>query len=259
MVFSLAHGRGAGNLVSEGGPVPQSGWAPAAVVHGCEDEPGPRSWSVAAAAGEEDRVGWWTERVVPRLADQARSPTVQKARRHACAGLSGDVIEIGFGTGLNVEHYPSAVRGVWAVEPSDVAWKIAEPRIAASGVPIQRAGLDGQRLDLPDARFDAALSTLTMCTIPDLDAALAETRRVLRPGGTLHFVEHGRSPDARVAGWQDRLQPVYGPIFGGCHLNRPIADYLGRSGLEVEELREFYVQWPKSFAYAFLGRARKSE
>lgn len=202
-------------------------------------------------------MGWWTEHVLPRVVDQVRSPAVTRARQRACAGLSGDVIEIGFGTGLNVAHYPDAVRGVWAVEPSDVSWRIAQPRIAASGVPIHRAGLDAQRLNMPDARFDTALSTLTMCTIPDLDAALAEVRRVLRPGGTLHFIEHGRSPDARVAVWQDRLQPLQGRIFGGCHIDRPIADYLMRSGLEIEELEEFYAQAPKSFAYTFLGRARR--
>jgi ubiquinone/menaquinone biosynthesis C-methylase UbiE len=203
-------------------------------------------------------MGWWQEHVVPRLVDKSRSPAVRDLRIRVCAGLSGDVIEIGFGSGLNVALYPSAVRGVWAVEPSDVAWKMARTRIAASGVPIQRAGLDGQHLTMPDARYDTALSTFTMCTIPDLDAALAEIRRALRPGGTLHFIEHGRSPEARVASWQDRLQPLNSRLAGGCHLNRPIADHLRRSGLEIEELETFYVEGPKPFTYAFLGRARNT-
>ena len=201
-------------------------------------------------------MGWWHEQVVPRLVDRNRSAAVDRLRARVCAGLSGDVVEIGFGSGLNVAHYPSAVTGVWAIEPSAVAWGLARPRIPASRVPILRAGLDGQHLDLPTARYDSALSTLTMCTIPDLDAALAQLRRVLRPGGTLHFLEHGRAPEARIARWQDRLQPRNGRLAGGCHLDRPIADLLRRSGLEIEELETFYLGRPAPFTYAFLGRAR---
>jgi ubiquinone/menaquinone biosynthesis C-methylase UbiE len=203
-------------------------------------------------------MGWWTEHVVPRLADKSRSQEVTDLRIRACAGLFGDVVEIGFGSGLNVAHYPSAVRGVWAVEPSDVAWKLAQPRISASNVRIERAGLDGQHLPMPDASFDAALSTLTMCTIPDLDAALAEIRRVLRPGRVLHFLEHGRSPDARVARWQDTLQPLNGLVAGGCHINRPVADHLRRSGLHIEEMETFTLQGSTALIHAFLGQARNS-
>jgi ubiquinone/menaquinone biosynthesis C-methylase UbiE len=203
-------------------------------------------------------MGWWQEHVVPRLVDKGRSPAVSNLRVRVCADLSGDVIEIGFGSGLNVAHYPSAVRSVSAVEPSEVAWKMARPRIAASGMSIQREGLDAQHLTTPDGRYDTALSTLTMCTIPDLDTALAEIRRVLRPGGTLHFIEHGRSPEARIARWQDRLQPLNGRLAGGCHINRPIGDHLMRSGLEIEELETFYIQKPTPFTYAFLGRARNT-
>lgn len=201
-------------------------------------------------------MGWWTDQVVPRLVDKSRSQTIRNARVRVCAGLSGDVVELGFGTGLNVSHYPAAVRGVWAIEPSDVAWRIAQPRIAGSGVPIHRAGLDGQRLPLPDARFDTALSTLTMCTIPDLDAALAEICRVLRPGGTLHFVEHGRSPDIRVARWQDRLQPLHGRVAGGCRINRSIVDFLERSDLEIKDIQTVNGQGPASMGYAVIGWAR---
>ena len=178
-------------------------------------------------------------------------------RQRACAGLTGDVVEIGFGSGLNVPHYPPEVTAVWAIEPSDVAWRKAQARIAARDVDVRRAGLDGQALDLPAERFDSALSTFTMCTIPDLDDALAELRRVLRPGAALHFVEHGRSPDADVARWQDRLQPIHGRIAGGCHLDRPIGDHLERSGLQIETLDTFYEKGPKPFGYISLGSARK--
>lgn len=202
-------------------------------------------------------MGWWGEHVVPRVADKALGTAeVRKLRRRACSALSDDVIEVGFGSGHNVGHYPGEVAGVWAVEPSDVAWSIAQRRRGSSSVPVLRAGLDGQCLALPDDRFDSALSTFTLCTIVDVDAALAEIRRVLRPGASFHFLEHGRSPDSSVARWQDRLTPVQRRVSGGCHLNRDIGDVVARSGLVVDELETFYTTGPRPFAYVFLGRAR---
>ena len=204
-------------------------------------------------------MGWWLEQVVPRVANKCLDvPEVRELRPRVCEGLAGDVAEIGFGSGLNVPYYPPDVAGIWAVEPSDVAWRMAQPRMADSRVPVERAGLDGQAMDLPDERFDAVLSTFTLCTIPDVDAALAEVSRVLRPGGTFHFLEHGRSPEPTIARWQDRIQPVYGPVAGGCHINRPIADIVERSGLAVEQLDSFYAKGAKAFAYAFRGLARKT-
>nr|CAA9327615.1 MAG: hypothetical protein AVDCRST_MAG46-1235 [uncultured Nocardioidaceae bacterium] len=204
-------------------------------------------------------MGWWQDQVVPRVVhrclDVAR---VRELRPPVCEGLAGDVAEIGFGSGLNIPCYPAAVAGVWAVEPSDVAWRMAEPRLAQSPVPVERAGLDGQAMDLPDDRFDAVLSTFTLCTIPDAGAALSEVARVLRPGGTFHFLEHGRSPEPTVARWQDRVQPVYGPLAGGCHIDRPVADLVHRSGLAVERIDRFYANGPKPFAYIFRGQARKA-
>jgi len=131
---------------------------------------------------------------------------------------------------------------VAAVEPADTAWKLARKRLAASPVPVERAGLDGQSLPFADDTFDAALSTWTMCKIPDVEAALRELRRVLKPGGTLHFVEHGLAPDERVQTWQHRLEPVQKRLFGGCHLTRPVADVIARAGFEITELDVFYEQ-----------------
>ncbi len=204
-------------------------------------------------------MGWWTDHVVPRIVDKAlNTKEIPPLRDRVCDGLSGDVVEVGFGSGLNVAHYPPAVRSVSAVEPSDVAWRIAVPRIETAGTRVVRAGLDGQKLDLPTAGFDAALSTFTMCTIPELDVALHEILRVLKPGGVLHFVEHGRSPDASVARWQDRLQPIQFRVAGGCHLNRPIAEHVSGSGLELEDLETFYEKGPKPLSYIYLGRAVKA-
>ncbi len=184
---------------------------------------------------------WWCERVVPRLVDVAlRSPAATKARQRACAGLAGEVLEIGFGSGLNVEHYPDAVDRVLAVEPADLGWRLAEPRVAASQVPVDRVGLDGQAIPLPDASVDAALSTWTLCTIPDPVAALREVARVLRPGGTLHLVEHGLAPDDGVARWQHRLQPLQYRLAGGCHLDRPIDRLLAQAGFGTAGVQQSY-------------------
>ena len=204
-------------------------------------------------------MGWWTDHVVPRVVDRSLSTAeVQPLRAETCAGLVGRVLEVGFGSGLNVAHYPETVTEVRAVEPNDVGWRLAAPRIGAGRVPVVRSGLDGQRLTEPDGSVDAVLSTFTMCTIPDLRPALAEMARVLRPGGALHFAEHGRSPDVAVARWQDRLQPFYGPTAGGCHLGRPIAEELRRAGFAIDELSTSYLPGPalsRPFAYTYVGRA----
>jgi ubiquinone/menaquinone biosynthesis C-methylase UbiE len=203
-------------------------------------------------------MAWWTDRVLPRVIDRVcATGELQKLRATTCASLHGDVVEIGFGSGLNIPHYPTAVSRVSAIEPADAAWRLSERRRGASRVDVDRSGLDGQRLDLPDASHDCALSTFTMCTIPDLDAALAELRRVLRPGGTLHFLEHGRAADDRVARWQERITPVHRHLAGGCHLDRPIPQRIRSAGFEIVELDQFYGQGPKVTSYLSLGRARR--
>lgn len=201
-------------------------------------------------------MGWWTDRVLPRLVDKAcAAGQLPRLRADVCAGLRGEVLEIGFGSGLNVPHYPAAVSNVTAIEPSDVAWRLAEPRIEASSVAVRRAGLDGQRLDLPDASCDSAVSSFTMCTIPDLPAALAEIRRVLKPGGTLHFLEHGRAEDPKVLRWQRGVTPLHRRVAGGCHLDRPIPSLIEGAGFELKECDEFYGEGPKITSYLFMGWA----
>ena len=201
-------------------------------------------------------MGFWGERILPRLVDKALSTEeINGRRRLACQGLEGRVLEIGFGSGLNLGHYPRAVTEVLAVEPSDVAWRLAQPRVERLRKPVRRAGLDGERLELADGSVDSALSTYTLCTIPDVHAALLEVRRVLRPGGPLHFVEHGRAPDPSVQRWQRRIQPLHSRLAGGCRLDRPIDRLIVDAGFILADLDREYGSGPRPFSYIYRGRA----
>ncbi|MFJ6750597.1 class I SAM-dependent methyltransferase [Streptomyces sp. NPDC091266] len=205
-------------------------------------------------------MGFYSEQVVPRLINVVCGlKTNEPLRRRVCAGLSGDVIEIGFGSGHNVPFYPSTVRSVTAIEPSDLGWKLAGERVRDARVPVRRAGLDGRSLPFEDGSFDAALSTWTLCTIPDAVTALREIRRVLTPAGILHFVEHGLAPedDEHVRRLQRRLEPLQKRLLGGCHLTRQIVEMLTTAGFTVTELDVFYEEGaPKCEGAASLGLAR---
>lgn len=187
----------------------------------------------------------WTDHVLPRLLDVSLSgATVEHYRAMACAGLSGRVVELGFGSGANLAHLPAAVTEVLAVEPADVAWRSARQRISGRAGAVTRIGRDAAVIDLPDRSVDAVLSTWTLCTIPDVEQALREVCRVLRPGGRLHLVEHGLAPQPEVARWQRRLEPLQERLAGGCHLDRRIPDLLVAAGLDTSGLEQHYaVSW----------------
>jgi SAM-dependent methyltransferase len=202
-------------------------------------------------------MGFYERRIVPRVLNGAcGSKPLRPLRERVCADLSGDVVEVGFGSGLNIAYYPAAVKHVAAVEPSDLGWRLAAKRLAKSQVPIERSGLDGQHLPYADDTFNTALSTWTMCTIPDPVAALQELRRVLKPGGTLHFLEHGLAPDQKVQRWQRRLDPIETRLAGGCTFTRPIATLLTQAGFTITDLDVFYAKGGPKFAGAMsLGAA----
>jgi ubiquinone/menaquinone biosynthesis C-methylase UbiE len=204
-------------------------------------------------------VGIYRDHVLPRLTNWVMdNPEFAVIRARVAAGLSGQVLELGFGSGLNVPFYPSAVSRVMAVDPARLGRKLAAARVAASAVPVEYAGLDGQQLAVAPGSIDHVLTTWTLCTIPDVEQALREVCRVLRPGGSLHFAEHGRSPDPQVRQWQDRLTPLQRRLAGGCHLNRPIGDLVTSAGLTLTGLENYYASGPRALGYMFEGTAAKT-
>jgi ubiquinone/menaquinone biosynthesis C-methylase UbiE len=205
-------------------------------------------------------MSFYADRVLPRAMDVLmRGDELAAVRTRVASGLSGEVLEVGFGSGLNVAHYPPEITSLLAVDPATVGRKLAAPRVAASPVPITYIGLDGQSLPLPDDSVDHALTTWTLCTIPDVARALLEIKRVLRPGGSLHFIEHGRSRDPRVARQQDRFNPLQRRIAGGCCLNRPIDTLIAGSGLDISRLDTYYLSGLKAVNFSYEGVATKRE
>jgi ubiquinone/menaquinone biosynthesis C-methylase UbiE len=165
----------------------------------------------------------------------------QEQRREALRPLHGDVLEIGFGTGLNLVHYPKAVTGVVALEPARLLPRKVARRIAAAPMPVELVYGSAEQLSFGNRCFDCVLSTWTLCTVPDVAAALREVRRVLKPGGEFVFLEHGRSDSSGIAKWQDRLNPLQQRIGVGCNMNRAIDRLIMKAGLTLERLDRFQM------------------
>ena len=158
-------------------------------------------------------------------------------------GARGRVLEIGFGSGLNLPYYDrSRVECIWALEPSQEMRALAAPRVSASGLDARMVDLPGEALPLPDHSVDAVVVTYPLCTIPDAAAALGQMRRVLRPEGHLLFCEHGAAPDAGVRRWQDRLNGVWGRLAGGCNLNREMSPLIESAGFRLDEVHSAYLR-----------------
>ncbi len=196
---------------------------------------------------------------MPGLVDRAlKGREIGELRAEVCSGLSGTVLELGFGGGLNLRHLPSAVTRLDAVEPSDRGWALSQRRRSRTDLPVHRVGLDGQRLAAGDAAYDHVLCTFTLCTIPDPALALQEVRRVLRPGGTLAFLEHGLAPSPTVARWQHRLDPVQRRVAGGCHLTRDVPALVAGSGLVAGPGWAAYLPGPRTpWTFGYAGTATR--
>jgi len=204
-------------------------------------------------------MGLYQRYLLPRLIQCAcGSRVVDRQRRKVVPLAQGEVLEIGFGSGLNLPHYrPGQVDTLWALEPSAEMRALAAPRVAASGLKPRWLDLPGEALPLPDASVDCVVMTYTLCTIPDAGAALAQLKRVLRPGGRLLFCEHGAAPDAGVRRWQDRLDGPWGRIAGGCHLNREVAPLIASGGFRFDALQSGYLpKTPRFAGYNTWGCAR---
>lgn len=197
-------------------------------------------------------------RIFPWALDKACGlPMIANMRHKVVPQAFGHVLEIGIGTGLNMPHYdPKKVSRVTGVDPVLATQSKARERIAASGIAAELIGLSAETLPLPSAQADSAVVTYSLCSIPDAVAALEEVRRVLKPGAPLLFCEHGLSPDAGVARWQNRLQPLWGPVAGGCHLNRDIPALLQTAGFRLMELEQGYVAGPRPWTFHSWGVAQ---
>jgi ubiquinone/menaquinone biosynthesis C-methylase UbiE len=204
-------------------------------------------------------MGFYSQVIFPRICNFVLdTPPVAEQRRKALAGAGGDVLEIGFGTGLNLPHYPSSVRKITAVDPNVGMNRLAQRRIEQMAIAVDQRLLDGEKLPLDDQSFDCVVSTFTLCSIDDVERALGEVFRVLRPGGRFLFLEHGLSPEAGVQRWQRRLNWLQQRLGDGCRLDRNIGDLVRQQPFASVEAEQFYMaKMPKTHGYMYRGTARK--
>ncbi|HEX5455368.1 MAG TPA: class I SAM-dependent methyltransferase [Stellaceae bacterium] len=184
-----------------------------------------------------------------------RNRALDDYRRAALAAAHGVVLEIGVGSGLNLPLYAGAVRRVVALDPSPALLRLARSRVKEAPVPVSLVQGSAERLPFPEATFDSLVMTWTLCSIDDPRSALIEMRRVLKPDGRLLFVEHGLSPDARVARWQRRLTPCWSRLSGGCHLDRKADDLIRAAGFRLDKVETGYMRGPKPWTFLYRGAA----
>lgn len=202
-------------------------------------------------------MGLYARHVLPGLLHAAmRQDALRPFRARVAGAAEGRALEIGIGSGLNLPFYGAAVREVVGVDPSAALLERARRAAAGAPVPVELVEGSAEALAFEDGRFDTVVTTWSLCTIADAGRALAEARRVLRPGGSLLFVEHGRAPEPGVARLQDRLDPLWSRLAGGCHLNRPMDALLRRNGFRLDALATGRVPGPRTHTFLYEGRAR---
>ncbi len=202
-------------------------------------------------------MSFYQRRVLPYLLHLAmRQQQLVPFRRRVIGAAEGRVLEIGIGSGLNLPLYGSDARSVIGLEPSPELLRMARTRVGAASTSIELLEASAEAMPLDDGSVDTVVMTWTLCTIPDATQALAEVRRVLNPSGVLLFVEHGRAPEPGVARWQDRLDPLWSRIAGGCHLNRKIDDLIVGSGFRINSLTNARLPGPRTHTFLYEGRAK---
>jgi len=202
--------------------------------------------------------GFYARHILPRCLDKACAiGPIEKQRAKIVPFAKGDVLEIGIGSGLNLPHYdPAHVSSVTGVDPDAHIWARGQSRRDATRFPVRRIGLSGEEIPMETESMDTVVVTYSLCTIPDPVAALGEMRRILKPGGDILFCEHGRAPDAKIATWQRRIDPLWSKIAGGCQSGRDIPALLKQAGLKTLELHQGYIPGPKVLSYNYWGRAQ---
>lgn len=203
-------------------------------------------------------MGFYSQRIFPYLLDWSMSDqTFAGYRQDVLADVQGDVLEIGFGTGLNLSYYPEHIHKLVAIDANPGVHKLAQKRINHSSITVDHRVLNGEQLPMSDNTFDSVVSTWTLCSIANIDQALQEIHRVLKPGGRFFFIEHGLSRDRNVQAWQNRLNPLQNIIADGCNLNRNIRQLVEKQFATVT-LKEFYAEkTPKFIGYLYQGIATK--
>ncbi len=203
-------------------------------------------------------MGFYSNLVIPYCIDFAMSgSTLESYRQNLLENVSGEILEIGFGTGLNLPHYPENVDKITTIDPNPGMKRLARSRIAQSQITVDYKVLNGESLPMPDASFDSVVCTWTLCSIPLVNQAISEVHRLLKPGGYFFFIEHGLSPDVQIQVWQNRLTPVQKILADGCHLNRKISDLIAQQFNNVN-IEQFYApKLPKVIGYMYQGTAIK--
>lgn len=205
-------------------------------------------------------MAFYDDWLLPRVLNLAMGmKPITEERKKCLASVRGNVLEVGFGSGLNLPWYPDGVQQVVAVDPSQEGAKLARKRIRAARFPVEYMPLEGEKIAAPDASFDAVVSTFTLCTIPDPLAALRQMRRVLKPNGRFFFVEHGLAAEAGVQRWQHRLNPWQQRMCGGCNMNRDIEALVRSAGFGFDALDKYFIKGPKPMSFMTRGIARSLE
>ncbi|NUM52901.1 MAG: class I SAM-dependent methyltransferase [Candidatus Hydrogenedentes bacterium] len=204
-------------------------------------------------------MGFYSRYVFPRMMDMVMSSgQMSRVRAAVLSGVSGDVFEIGVGTGLNLAHYPAHVTELTTADPNAGMCGMAQRRIHARGMKVTHHTVGGENLPIEDASFDCVVCTWTLCSIPKVEQALREVHRILRPGGKLHFVEHGLADDDRIRRWQHRLTPIQKIVSDGCHFNRDICALIQSQRFRFETIENYYLRRvPKFAGYLYQGIACK--